>query len=415
MRIAIQHNTPQGGAKRGLYGFTRELAARGHQLVEYCFSTADATFLPLTDFVGERHVGSFTESRLPGWRVPVLGNHLYAAAKLRTLHRFDLASREVARQIDDADFDLVFAHDCVIARKPPILQHLQTPSVFYCHHALKGNPNLYEAGTSANVVDAAVRIGVRRRFYATAWSSYWWYFSRLESQTARAADLVLTNSYFARESYFRDFFVYPKVVPCTVDIDSFKPTGLEKSNYVLTVGTINRQKAPEFLVRAIATIPTRYRPPLVVLTNGGADSQEAEAIRRLASACSVAVHMERVTEQRSLVAYYTRARVCVFAPVLEAHGLAPLEAMACGTPVVAVREGGLRETVVDGETGYLVERDEVQFGSAVARLLTDDALRAQMGRQARTHVEQHWTWDAMGARLDDSLHHFCAGRMTSAR
>ena len=400
MRIAIYHNTPLGGAKRGLHGFVRELAARGHHLVEYCLSTADNGFLPLTDFIVDRQVIPFTAKEWFPWRVPVLGNHLHAAMRIATLRRLDLISRQIAHQIDAAGFDLVFAHDCMIARKPPILRHLTTPSVFYCHHSLRGSPSIYDDAERPVRSVTMKRMGLRKRFYATAWAWYWWYFSRLEWQTARSADLVLTNSYFARESYYRDFGVYPRVVPCTVDSDIFAPEGPEKENYILSVGSLNRQKAPRFLVRAVSHIPASCRPPLVLLASGGVDTPEAVTTRHLAEELGVLLHLARVTDQQTLVRYYARAQVFVFAPILEAHGLAPLEAMACGTPVVAVREGGVRETVVHGETGFLVERDEYQFADAVTRLLTDAGLRSKMGLAARAHIKQDWGWEAAGDKLE---------------
>jgi glycosyltransferase involved in cell wall biosynthesis len=81
------------------------------------------------------------------------------------------------------------------------------------------------------------------------------------------------------------------------------------------------------------------------------------------------------------VVAYNRAKATVCANVLEPFGLVPLESMACGTPVIAVREGGLRESVRDGETGYLVDRDETALGAAIDAVIGDDALRRCLGTQ----------------------------------
>jgi alpha-1,3/alpha-1,6-mannosyltransferase len=87
------------------------------------------------------------------------------------------------------------------------------------------------------------------------------------------------------------------------------------------------------------------------------------------------------------------ASAFIFTPHLEPFGLAPVEAMASGTPVVAVREAGPAETVVDGETGFLCDRDPMQLGEAVLRLLTSEPLRTRMGAAAREHVVSSFTWD----------------------
>jgi glycosyltransferase involved in cell wall biosynthesis len=68
--------------------------------------------------------------------------------------------------------------------------------------------------------------------------------------------------------------------------------------------------------------------------------------------------------------------------------------MACGTPVIAVREGGVRETVIGGETGVLVDRDEAIFSQSLARLLCDHAERERFGRAGPSYVAKSWNWGA---------------------
>jgi len=98
-----------------------------------------------------------------------------------------------------------------------------------------------------------------------------------------------------------------------------------------------------------------------------------------------------------------RASVVAFPSHLEPFGLVPLEAMACGTPVVGVAEAGIRETVENGKTGFLTERSPADFGRAIELLLGDEALRARMGNAGRRHVEECWTWDQSFAMLDENL------------
>jgi glycosyltransferase involved in cell wall biosynthesis len=81
---------------------------------------------------------------------------------------------------------------------------------------------------------------------------------------------------------------------------------------------------------------------------------------------------------------------------LEPFGLVTLEALACGTPVVAVCEGGPREILVEGVTGRLVPRDEANFADALDALLADPKSAAQMGAHGRDDVRSNWTWEASG-------------------
>ena len=103
-----------------------------------------------------------------------------------------------------------------------------------------------------------------------------------------------------------------------------------------------------------------------------------------------------------VVRVLNEASVLAYAPRLEPFGFAPLEAGACGLPVVARAEGGVRETVVDGETGLLVEED-ADLTSALERLLNDEALARRMGENARRRVESTWSLPQATNRLGRHL------------
>jgi glycosyltransferase involved in cell wall biosynthesis len=77
--------------------------------------------------------------------------------------------------------------------------------------------------------------------------------------------------------------------------------------------------------------------------------------------------------------------------------------MASGTPVVAVREAGPIETVVDGQTGFLVDRDPAMLGEAVLRILGDAPLRSKLGAAGRDHVVSSFSWDRSAEQLSGLL------------
>lgn len=101
---------------------------------------------------------------------------------------------------------------------------------------------------------------------------------------------------------------------------------------------------------------------------------------------------------------YQAADVVVCASDFESYGKANLEAMACGVPVVSTRAGGPAETVVEGETGYLVPpKDDAAFAARVLSLLADPARRLQMGQAARAHVQRHFSVAAMVAGYEQAF------------
>jgi glycosyltransferase involved in cell wall biosynthesis len=98
-----------------------------------------------------------------------------------------------------------------------------------------------------------------------------------------------------------------------------------------------------------------------------------------------------------------RASMMVYAPRLEPFGLAPLEAGACGVPVIAVAEGGVRETIVDGVTGLLVRNDPREAAAALTRLRKDRALARSLGSSARITINQKWSFEAGIDRIEEEL------------
>ena len=113
----------------------------------------------------------------------------------------------------------------------------------------------------------------------------------------------------------------------------------------------------------------------------------------------VSFEIKSLVDDFDLVRIYNQAKVFAFASYREPLGLAPLEALACGTPVVAVGEGGVPETVDSGQTGILTERDELQFADAIVQLLTNENRRKRMGEEGVAAVRSFWTLEQAAGRL----------------
>jgi glycosyltransferase involved in cell wall biosynthesis len=104
-----------------------------------------------------------------------------------------------------------------------------------------------------------------------------------------------------------------------------------------------------------------------------------------------------------LIDIYNRASMMVYAPRLEPFGFVPLEANACGLPVVAVAEGGVRETVIDGMNGLLVESDEMAMASAIERIRDDKDYAHSLGKNGRNMVVEKWSLRASIDRIEQRL------------
>jgi starch synthase len=181
--------------------------------------------------------------------------------------------------------------------------------------------------------------------------------------------------------------------------------------YVLFVGRITRQKGVTHLVDAISYLP---RETQVVLCAGAPDTPEiaAELRRKVEDARRDhprIVWIEKMVTKPEVIQLYSHARVFCCPSVYEPFGIINLEAMSCHTAVVASATGGIREVVVDGETGYLVpfDQDPVtgfpvdpgkfarDLASQINRLLEDPEICKRFGDAGRRRVEKAFSWTAI--------------------
>jgi glycosyltransferase involved in cell wall biosynthesis len=93
----------------------------------------------------------------------------------------------------------------------------------------------------------------------------------------------------------------------------------------------------------------------------------------------------------------------IYAPRLEPFGYAPLEANACGTPVIATAEGGTRETIQDGVNGLVVEHRPEHMAAAIERLIRDDELHHRLSVQAEKAAKEKWSLASSIDRLEQRL------------
>lgn len=138
-------------------------------------------------------------------------------------------------------------------------------------------------------------------------------------------------------------------------------------------------------------MPENTRPVLVIASNF--QNPPERGLIQFAREKRVELKLEGNISEERLVQLYSQAKITVYASIREPFGLVPVESMSCGTAVVAVRDGGVQETVVDEKTGILVDRDPKQFSVAINRLLSNPSQAEEFGRNGRKNVLQNWTWE----------------------
>jgi glycosyltransferase involved in cell wall biosynthesis len=224
---------------------------------------------------------------------------------------------------------------------------------------------------------------------------------REEIANARAYQRILVNSLYSRESVLRAYGLDSRVCHLGVDADEFTDRGLDRGPILVGIGAFVREKNIPFIVRAIHLL--NRRDVQLVWVGNFADEHAMVEAQTAARDLNVDFEARVGPSDEELIELLNRASVFVSSPRLEPFGFGPLEAGACGLPTVAVAEGGSRETVLHGRTGFLTENDEQEFASRVLSLLSNDAQRIEMGRTAREWVLERWTTAHAAARLEAHL------------
>jgi glycosyltransferase involved in cell wall biosynthesis len=403
MKIAVWYNLPSGGAKRALYYHVRGLVERGHHVEVWCPPTVDQDYLPLSELVQEHIVPLGDHAKSPRW---IKRNPLRPFLDL-TAAVLDMEDHchKCAKEMEAGGFDLLFANTCLFLAAPAIGRMVSLPKVLYLQEPAR---NLYEAMPElpwvARPSDPAFWCSPRRLKHTLADMIYVQTLrikARQELLNAQAYDTVLVNSYFSRESVLRAYNLDAKVCYLGVDTNLFRNLHCPREDFVVGLGQFSPHKNARFIVEAVAAMPAP-RPRLVWIGNVSSPDYLAE-MQHLAAGHGVTLEARINVSNEELCSLLNRARVLLYAPRLEPFGFAPLEGNACGLPVVAVAEGGVRETVMDSVTGLLVESRPEAMAAAAATLMRDAVFAEHLGQEGERLVSERWSLSASIDRLEQAF------------
>lgn len=247
----------------------------------------------------------------------------------------------------------------------------------------------------------------------------------VEKTALEMADAIIAVSGETKRDIERLFDVDPKrvhVIYNGIDLDEYhkvdstealKRYGIDqKQPYILFVGRITRQKGIVYLVRAIPFMDPGFQ---IVLCAGAPDTPEIaeemkSAVEQAKAKRSDIIWIEEMVDKKTVIELYSHAAVFCCPSIYEPFGIINLEAMACETAVVASAVGGIKEVVVDGETGFLVPLEQMKtspfepinpeefsrdLATAVNQLMANPKLRESFGKAGRKRAEQKFSWRAI--------------------
>lgn len=361
MKIALYDNLPPGGALR----YLREVVARSAREHDY------TEFRP-----------SYTER---DWALRPLTNAVSVASE----------ERRIAAEIDAGGYDVVFVHGCRVMQAPGLLSMLQTPAVYMIQEPRRRTA---ESGYRPGAKD-------RRGLVGLAWgvgrASYDAVLGRRDRKAVAAATALACNSKYSAESIANVYGRTATVCYAGVDTERFRPhaDAASSRSYYLSVGALDASKGHDLAIDAVARLDEANRRPLVIV-GSRTDDATADALSAQAARLGVELELRASVTDDELVDAYRNAAATLCLAHREPFGLTVHESVACGTPVVAVREGGFRETVVEGVNGVSVERDASAVADGITRVV---ALSLGADPWALHRGALPWRWEATVKRLHEVL------------
>jgi len=390
MRVALisEHASPlatpggvdSGGQNVYVAQLARHLAALGHEVDVFTRRDSDRQpeSVPLCDGARVVHLAAGPAAPVPKEKLlPFMGEF----------------ADELLRQARRRPYDVAHANFFMSALAGAELKRATGTPLVVTFHALGRVRRLHQGGADTFPDDRL----------------------RIEDRVVAEADRIIAECPQDWDDLRRHYHADPArvaIIPCGFDPAEFWPTekgrtrdalGVGRDERVLLqIGRIVPRKGVDNAVRGLARLRFEQGTPARLLVVGGesevADREGCAEIGRLAAIADEEGVGDAVTfvgrrGREVLRYYYSAADVFVTTPWYEPFGITPVEAMACGTPVVGSAVGGIKTTVVDGETGFLVPPDDP---SALAEKLATlfrrpDLLRA-FGAQAYRRANAHYTW-----------------------
>jgi glycosyltransferase involved in cell wall biosynthesis len=357
MKIAIFDNVPPGGASRVALEQALYLDTRKHQVVWYTTKDPKIKQTPnsikrishnlLDKEINQRHI---------------LSRSLWLSRQLLQQYQ------EINRLIEAQQPDVVLVHPCRHTQAPYIMRLTKIPTVYFIEEPLRvvSEPELH----------SITHLPFHSRL-AAKWERI--LLGRIDKKNTMASTFQITHSQFNANSVKRHYGISAMPIGLGVDTNVFKkttPTN-KKTPYFLFVGDKNELNGHAFLHKAILrkNISLRF-----VTAQHGTLSLSDQQLAKLYSGATATLCLSRK----------------------EPFGLVALESMACSTPVIALSEGGYKETVTSDKTGLLIKRRPQSLATAIETML-DPAFHRSVSRNCRSHVIKNFSWHQHGAKLEQVL------------
>ncbi len=359
MNIAFYLDLPKGGAKRTMDEIIPLLSKNNKLSVFSCNSTlSDSRFRILRDF------DSLVVSRI--------------------------LQKKLANVINQSNFDICFVTHDRHLQSPWILRYLHKPVVFLCQEPTRA------------FFEKFLEVDNKLPFLNKIYEKINRYFrKKSEIQNASFATKIIANSYYSVESIFRAYGKYASPIYLGVNLKTFYPQKNKLKNQIIFVGNNEPQKNLKLAIESLGMLSKSDRPKLLIACPRKNSLSE---IVKLAKKNKVSLKISYGLSPEELAKEYRNSLATLACASLEPFGLSVVESLACGTPVVAVKEGGFRETIKSGYNGFLVERDPQKISKTLEKLVSDKKLRQKLSRNSSVYAQKTYTWEKTVKKIESLMY-----------
>ena len=365
MKIAVFFDLPDGGARYAMYKILEKLS-KNHVVDIYAYKNSKN----ITNFDKVCHKIFLSELL----SFAKLNRHIARIAEdLYTIFAVPFVERRIAKLMNDSNYDLVLVNHTRHFQAPYILKYLSGKVMFLCHEPTRA------------FFETTLRPDKKLSWYNLIYEKAIRHIKKnIEISNAQYPKLVLANSKFSQKQIFRAYGIASHKLSMGVDTKEFFQEKISKVNEVLVVGNDEPQKNLKLAVDTIAMLPKLHRPLLHIVKPR---SGELTKISQYALKQKVNIKISSQVDLCTLRQFYNQALCTLAVARREPFGLSVIESMACGTPVIAIKEGGYCETVKHGVSGYLARRDPVELAFYVRQA------RKIISQDCIDHVKQNFTWE----------------------
>ncbi len=353
MKIAFFHNLPAGGAKRVIYEQVKYLSTT-NSVDLYQLSSADKKFLDIREFCNNIFTYEFDLN---------VKNRIKRDHKnfitLKEIHR------KIAADIDKNKYDIVITHPDKFTQAPYLLRFLKTKNIYFCHELLR---ICYEK--ELNFTD---KVFLPKKVYENQTRKIRKHIDRINAQSANK---IVTNSDYIKQKVWHAYRKRAIACPLGVDTKTFVSLSKKKNYSLLFLGSKSKIDGWNLIEEILYKLP-EPKPDMNFVHFSGIHKVSDSMLSRI----------------------YSRNFLTICASYNEPFGLSPLESFACGTPVLAVNDGGYRETVINGKNGYLLGRDPQKFIDKIEYLRKNPKIYTKMSKFAIENVQKNWTWQKHNEKL----------------